>query len=144
MLSNELRKLRKITGLTQSEFAEKINVARTTYAMYEQGHREPDYETLIRIADYHEVTTDSLLGKTDSQKVVTAEEVALSKDEKDIAIRLEDFKKDLTGADGLNFSGEPMSDDAKESLIEAMDHLFRQTQRINKKYIPKKHRKDED
>ena len=68
----------------------------------------------------------------------------MSKDEKDIAKRIEEFKKDLSRVDGLNFSGEPMSEDAKESLIEAMDHIFRQTQRINKKYIPKKHRTDED
>lgn len=74
----------------------------------------------------------------------TAGSAQNNKIEKDIAKRLEEFKKDLTSSDGLNFSGEPMSDDAKESLIEAMDHIFRQTQRINKKYIPNKHKKDED
>lgn len=62
MLSDKLKQLRSTTTLTQSEFAKKIDVARTTYAMYEQGNREPDYETLLRIANYYSVTTDYLLG----------------------------------------------------------------------------------
>ncbi|WP_342538498.1 helix-turn-helix domain-containing protein [Sporosarcina sp. FSL K6-1540] len=140
ILSDKLRKLRATTNYTQSEFAKKIEVARTTYAMYEQGHREPDYEILQKIATFYNVSTDYLLGMTDNPNHSKSE----NKDEKDIAKRLEEFKKDLTSSDGLNFSGEPMSEDAKESLIEAMDHIFRQTQRINKKFIPKKHRQDED
>lgn len=63
--------------------------------------------------------------------------------EKDIAKRLEKFRIEIENSDGLAFDGEPMSDEAKESLSEAMEHLFRQTQRINKKYIPKKHRERE-
>lgn len=68
MLSNKLKQLRNTTKLTQAEFAKKINVARTTYAMYEQGHRDPDYETLVRIADFFDVTTDYLLGR--DEKIV--------------------------------------------------------------------------
>ncbi|MFB4164774.1 helix-turn-helix domain-containing protein [Alteribacillus sp. JSM 102045] len=65
MLSKRLSHLRKKTKLNQKEMANKLGVARTTYAMYEQGHRNPDYETLQKIADYFEVTTDYLLGRTD-------------------------------------------------------------------------------
>lgn len=68
MLCEKLKKLRSSTNLTQSQFAKKIDVARTTYAMYEQGNREPDYETLCRIADYYGVSIDFLLGRTDSMK----------------------------------------------------------------------------
>ncbi|MGR6904765.1 helix-turn-helix domain-containing protein [Lysinibacillus sp. BSL11] len=63
--------------------------------------------------------------------------------EKDIAKRLQNFKDEIENSDGLSFDGEPMSDEARESLIESMDHVFRQTQRINKKYTPKKFREDE-
>ncbi|MER3120759.1 helix-turn-helix transcriptional regulator [Bacillus altitudinis] len=34
---------------------------RATYANYERGYRQPDYDTLIKIADFFEVTTDYLL-----------------------------------------------------------------------------------
>lgn len=66
------------------------------------------------------------------------------KDEKDIAKRMEEIKKDLSSDGGLSFLGEPMSEEAIESLIEAMEYAVRQTQRINKKYIPKKYRKDDE
>lgn len=65
------------------------------------------------------------------------------KQDKDIAKRLQIFKDELENSDGLAFDGEPMSDEAKESLLESMELLFRQTQRINKKYTPKKYREDE-
>ena len=56
---------------------------------------------------------------------------------------MEEIRKDLEKSDGLSFSGEPMSQEAVESLMEAMEHIVRQTQRINKKYTPKKYRKDD-
>lgn len=63
MLSNRLKNLRTHRNITQSDLAKRIGVARTTYAMYEQGKREPDYETLQKIADFYEVSTDHLLGR---------------------------------------------------------------------------------
>lgn len=66
-----------------------------------------------------------------------------TKAEKDIAKRLKQFEADLENSDGLAFNGEPLSDEAKESLKESMELLFRQTQRINKKYTPKKYRDEE-
>ena len=63
-----------------------------------------------------------------------------SNDERDIAKRMEAIRRDLKTPDGLNFSGEPLSEEAIESLLEAMEYAVRQTQRINKKYVPKKYR----
>lgn len=143
-LGDRIRNLRDSEDIQQVDFAKKIGVSNVVLSRYESGERRPDYDTLLKIAEYFDVTTDYLLGKSENRKSNSNKEVVLSKDEKDVAKRIEDFKKDLTSSDGLNFSGEPMSEDAKESLIEAMDHIFRQTQRINKKFIPKKHRQDED
>lgn len=63
MLSDRLKSLRTRRKITQSDFAKVIGVARTTYAMYEQGQREPDYATLQKIADYYEVSLDFLVGR---------------------------------------------------------------------------------
>ena len=68
MLNSRLRYLRTSEKLNQAEIAEKIGVARTTYAMYEQGNRQPDYNTLQKLADYYSVTIDYLLGRTDDPK----------------------------------------------------------------------------
>lgn len=70
MLASKLKNLRNSKKYTQSDLAKLLGVARTTYAMYEQGNREPDYETLIKIADHFDVTTDYLLGRTDSRDSV--------------------------------------------------------------------------
>lgn len=144
MLGNRLKSLRSRKNMTQAELAEKIDVARTTYAMYEQNKREPDNETLQRIADYFDVSIDYLLGRTDNKHPGTLYTATLSeKDEKDIAKRLEQIKKDVEHSDGLSFDGEPLSEEAMESFLEAMEYVVRTTKKINKKYTPKKYRKDE-
>ncbi|MFT8391752.1 MAG: immunity repressor protein, partial [Sporolactobacillus sp.] len=69
------------------------------------------------------------------------------KDEKDVAKRLEKVKKDLENAedgDGYMLLGEPISEEAKQSIIEAMEFAIRQSKRINKKYTPKKYRKSKE
>lgn len=136
MLSKRLKILRAKTPYSQEEIANKIGVARTTYAMYEQGKREPDNETIEKLADYYDVTIDYLYGRTENPNRVS------DKDERDIAKRMKQLRKDLANADGLAFDGEPMSDEAVESLLEALEHAERIATLANKKYIPKKYRED--
>ena len=64
--SIRLTALRKEKKLLQADVANKIGIARATYGAYEQGNRQPDFDTLERIADYFEVSTDYLLGRTDT------------------------------------------------------------------------------
>lgn len=65
MFSERLKKLRKEKGLTQSQLAEELNIARTSNSNYELGTRTPDIDVLITIADYFKVTTDYLTGKSE-------------------------------------------------------------------------------
>jgi transcriptional regulator with XRE-family HTH domain len=60
---NILKFLRNNRGLSQRELAKILNVAPSTLAMYELNKREPNYETLTKIADYFQVSTDYLLGR---------------------------------------------------------------------------------
>ncbi len=48
--------------LTQRQVSNDLHIAPTTLNGYIKGNREPDYGTLIRIAEYFEVTIDYLLG----------------------------------------------------------------------------------
>ncbi|KAA0944118.1 helix-turn-helix transcriptional regulator [Sporosarcina sp. ANT_H38] len=138
---DRLISLRKDTNLLQVDMAKKIGVARATYGAYEQGTRQPDFEILQRIADFFEVPTDYLLGRSNAK---SNPEKELSKDEKDIAKRIKKIKKNLLeGNDdggGLNYMGEPMSDEAIESLLEALEHAERIATLANKKYTPKKYK----
>jgi HTH-type transcriptional regulator, competence development regulator len=72
VLKNKLIELRKAKKLRQEDIAKILGIGRTTYAMYEQGNREPDFDTLNKIADYFEVTIDHLLGR--EEKVNTKED----------------------------------------------------------------------
>ena len=65
-----LKSLRKSFGITQEELANELNISRSTIGMYESGSREPDYETLGLIADYFNVDTDYLLGRTNKITVL--------------------------------------------------------------------------
>lgn len=58
-----LVELRKSKNLSQYSLAEKLGFTRGQIANYEQGTREPDYTTLIEIADFFAVSTDYLLGR---------------------------------------------------------------------------------
>ena len=55
-----LIKLRKEKNMTQKEIAKIINVAPTTYLGYEKMTSEPDLKTLIKLADFFNVSLDYL------------------------------------------------------------------------------------
>lgn len=63
--TKRLKEARKRKGLKQREVAEYLQIGARSYQNYEGGQRRPDYETLVSIADYFDVTTDYLLGRTD-------------------------------------------------------------------------------
>lgn len=60
-----LKAARKLKRFTQKEVAEYLHIAAHTYQNYEIGERRPNYECLVAIADYLDVTTDYLLGRTE-------------------------------------------------------------------------------
>ncbi|MBA4602134.1 helix-turn-helix domain-containing protein [Thermoactinomyces mirandus] len=64
--SDRIRKLRAKSGLSQSELASRINIAKSTLAMYETGKREPNFDIVRRIADFFDVSVDYLLGQIDN------------------------------------------------------------------------------
>ncbi|MFJ5771437.1 helix-turn-helix domain-containing protein [Psychrobacillus sp. NPDC093180] len=128
-----LRELRKEFKFTQAHVAKTLNISESAYGYYEQGRNEISISSVQVLAELYDVSVAYILGESNTRN-------AFSKDEKDIAKRLEAFREEIENSDGLAFDGEPMSEEAKESLTEAMEHIFRQTQRINKKYIPKKYR----
>ena len=83
MISLRLKQLRSEHNLTQTDLANILGIAKTTLAAYEQGKSEPSFETLIKIADYFNVTTDYLIGRDEGKTVdlqTLYEEIGLSED----------------------------------------------------------------
>ena len=59
-IGRKMKLLRKAEGLTQEELAKRLNISRVNYTRYENGKVRPDYETLIKIADYYDISLDEL------------------------------------------------------------------------------------
>jgi transcriptional regulator with XRE-family HTH domain len=59
-----LKELREEQKLTQEQLAEQLGTSKPTINRYEKNIREPEYDTLINIADYFKVSIDYLLGRT--------------------------------------------------------------------------------
>lgn len=81
---NVFKTLRLAKGLTQDELAKSLGVSRSTIGMYENGSRNPDFETLELIADYFNVDTDYLLGRTNKSTYIP-EQYYLNEDAKELA-----------------------------------------------------------
>lgn len=60
-----LKHLRSEKGLTQAELAKALSIGESTVSFYESGKRQPDYETLTRLADLFQVSIDFILGRSD-------------------------------------------------------------------------------
>ncbi|MDR4436092.1 MULTISPECIES: helix-turn-helix domain-containing protein [Bacillus subtilis group] len=109
MFNKKLITLRKSKKLTQEEMANKIGVHRGTYANYERGHRQPDYDTLKKIADFFEVTIDYLLDQ-ESEPII--------REEKTPYIALNDPDLQIAFRDAADFSEE-----ARRQAIDFINYL---------------------
>ena len=66
MLSERLKKIRTNNKKTQKNVSEYLGISERSYRRYELGENEPNNNTLIKLADYFDVSTDYLLGRTDN------------------------------------------------------------------------------
>lgn len=65
MVYNRIRELREDKDLTQSSLAQMLNVNQRTYSRYETGELEISLSSLCSLADFHQVSVDYLLDRTD-------------------------------------------------------------------------------
>src|SRR4051812_6368349 len=65
MLNKRLILLREEKKLTKKAVAEFLKIDQSTYGKYELAKREPDYEILLKLATFFNVSIDYLLGRID-------------------------------------------------------------------------------
>ncbi len=65
LFSERAKQLRNEAGLSQTQLAQKLEITQRKLSYLESGQSEPDMETLCRMADFFDVTTDYLLGRTE-------------------------------------------------------------------------------
>lgn len=62
-IGNKLKELRISEGLTQQELSARLGISRVNYTRYETDKVRPDYETLIKLADFYNVSLDEIFDR---------------------------------------------------------------------------------
>lgn len=136
-MGNRIRELRKAKGLTMKQLGEVVGLAESTISHYETGRRQLDNETLFRLGEFFGVTVGYLLGYEEQKPPVLNE-----KDERDIAKTLEKLMAQLDSSGDMMFDGDPLSDEARDSIRSAMKLGLDAAKIKNKeRFTPKKYRK---
>ncbi len=68
-MKNNLKILRKKAGYTQIAVQMKTGIEQALLSKFENGERVPPTETLIRLADFYNVSIDYILCRTDNPKI---------------------------------------------------------------------------
>ncbi len=67
--SDRLKQLREEHGMDREQLAARLGMSYSTVAKYEAGTRFPDQQTLLKLAEIFNVSTDYLLGRSDSDEL---------------------------------------------------------------------------
>lgn len=103
-----LKNARQHRHLTQKELGDLIGVSTSTIGMYEQHRRLPDADTIARLSDALQISTDWLCGNIGSDDMVMGE----------LIDRI--YRKLLAEHEGISFSGMPMSECEKLMVADAL------------------------
>lgn len=73
MIGDRIKQIRKEHNLTQNQFASLFGLYDSTISQYENGKREPEYDTIIKIANQFNVSIDWLLGRVENKDLIRLE-----------------------------------------------------------------------
>lgn len=106
MIIERLKKLRKEGKLTQKDIATFLNISQPAYQQFESGKKKMNLETLEKLADYFNVSTDYLLGKTDFPDI--------------------DLEVDIDNAidNSVAYDGTPITDNDREIIKDFLKEYF--------------------
>ena len=110
-IGSKIKKLRIASGYNQTQFAKMLEIPRTTYINYENGHREPSKEIIKKIANTLNVDINDLLGINNNAQAAKLDET------KWVSIKNEDEIKKMLSEDDI-FS---LKKEIVKTLFESID-----------------------
>lgn len=111
MFHIKIKELRNEKKLTQQEVSDYLGITRPAYTAYESGKRQPDFETLQKLATLFNVTTDFLLGRNHTPEWANKEEVM-------------ELDKILKSNPGMTYGSEIMTDEDREQINDLIASYF--------------------
>ncbi|WP_195486640.1 helix-turn-helix domain-containing protein [Lacticaseibacillus paracasei] len=136
-IGERIAMLRKERGWNQQQLADKINVSQSTLAMWETDKRRPNTDALNDLADIFNVSLDFLMYRTNKRRYFELTD----KDTKDIAKQAQQIIDGMNADASVNFYGEPMTNEQKQSMKDIIEMGLRiNREKAKKKFTPKKFR----
>lgn len=136
---DRVKKLCEEQKISVVQLEERLDFSRNS--LYSWKRNKPSSEKLEKVADYFDVSTDYLLGRTDKKRYYDLTE----EDEKDIQKELENMIESMNkntafaAADGSTI--DELDEEDKELLLASLEQSLRIAKRIAKqKFTPKKYR----
>lgn len=86
-LGQRLLTLRKLRNLNQEDLQKEFTLSSGCYSLYENDKRKPGYETLIKFANFYNVSLDYLLGRTEEPVTPSNMNVTFPKEEIELIIK---------------------------------------------------------
>lgn len=105
-----LKQIRQQRKWSQKDLSKRIGVSNVSISGYESGNRYPDTDTLSKLADVLEVSTDYLLGRDVPDWAST----------KDVT----DLERVLKLNDTLEYRGEKLSNEDRQQLLRVIEAIF--------------------
>jgi len=96
-----LKKLRLQKRISQDELGQAVGLTKSTISLYETGKRQPDNSTLLKLADFFDVSIDYLLGRDFYPKNL------------DLSMVLKESK--------VTYKGKPLTEDQKKTIELALE-----------------------
>ena len=136
-LYERIKELASAKGYSINKLEKELGFARSSISKFNKN--KPSMDKIKQIADFLEITTDSIIGENFSENTP---KVLTKRDTKQIEAILSDTEA-LLKQDGLMFDGDPASPEAIDSILSAMKIGMEMAKKKNKeKYTPKKYKKD--
>lgn len=111
-MTNRIRELRKQRGLTMKQLGAMFGLAESTISQYENGRRQPDNSTLLRLSEFFDVTVGYLLGAEKNAHAIT-DKRATNEDIKLSVIEIELIRKFRR-----------LDERGKSAVLNALDHEY--------------------
>ena len=129
-------------GVAPSRAAVKAGISKSLVSKWKANEaKEPSPEVIRKLADYFGISNYEVLEDFPNKNEKTP--TLNKKDERDIARHLEQIMEELTQDGTLMFDGNPMSDEARDSIMAAMKLGLEAAKLKNKeRFTPKKYRKE--
>lgn len=131
-----IKLLAKQRDITLKELSIKVGIGENS--LYRWDKTSPQSDKLQKVADFFDVSTDYLLGRTEKKKYYELSD----KEKKDIAIQAEELIEGIANGENLNFYGEPATQDQKDRLLIAIQTAMEMNKEEAKKKFTRKEFRD--